>query len=1040
MSVGLKIHTLGRLEITLDGEKLPKLASRKANALLVYLACTAQPQPRENLGTLLWDDRSTRQSLSNLSVLLCSLNKHLAEFLDADRQTIGVRPKTNLWMDATHFEQQMAEALALKKKSLGLGPENVSQLEAALDIYQGDFLDGFHIRGARGFEEWVTLERERLQHLAFGALSELVAYRLQTGDYHDGIKYANRLLSLDPFREKTHRHLMLLWARLGQRGKAIEQYQDCKRVLAEELGIAPSSSTVNLYERIRNADATRFDLPRQTTAFIGRAEELASISERLSNPECRLLTLLGPGGIGKTRLALQAAAANRHLFLNGVAFTSLESISDPEAVAPTIMEALDFPFFGNESYSEQLIRHLTDQEILLVLDNFEHLLPAAGLLNQILRQTENVKILTTSRQRLNMLTEWLVEVRGLRYPEQDQEEGRPSDAAMLFAKSAQRVKEGFALNSKNLPHVNHVCQAVDGSPLGIELAASWIRKLDLENIAAETGRELDFLEAPLRDLPDRHRSLRAVFDHAWKMLDPEEKDIFLRLSVFRGTFSRKAAQDVTFASLHTLSTLVDKSLLQNQDGRYRIHGLLRQYAAEKLQSNPQEKNRLEEQFMIFYTDFLDHQSQLIESREHKEALRSISQDFENIRLAWKLAVSKQNFQVLETTIPRLFQFLRIQSRFQEGVEITTSALENWPEEQKGSLLFGKIKARQGAFLQFIGKPAAEESLRQALQIAIQHDDPDEQVFCLAMLSNILRRQGDWEQVEQLANQTLQIAEKRQNFWGMTQAYFMLGQTILADGKIEAAAEYFELGVTISRKGKSPRLPILVLNSLGDTSAYQGDYERARALFKECLLLSRQFGDRYREALQLNNLGTLCHDQGDLEKAVRYFQDSLKICREIGDVTGQIFALCNLAETAIIQKNTIIAYAFSERSLKLAQNTNNQFMMAVNLRNLGEVEMMTGGHDQAEKHLEAALQISHRTQDTPQSLTILLRLAKLYLHRNEPERAKPLLQLVVSQQASERPMVKKATRLLADFYDSDEAISPPPLDEMIEEVLKIQNST
>lgn len=1034
MSIKLEINALGGLKITLDGEKLPKLASRKADALLVYLACTGQSHSREKLGTLLWDDRSTRQSLSNLSVLLWSLNKHLAKFLDADRQTIGVRPKINLWVDVTHFEQKIAEALALKKMSPGLGPESVTQLEAALAIYRGDFLDGFQLREARGFEEWVTLERERLQHLAFGALSDLVAYRLQTGEYHDGIKYANRLLSLDPFREKTHRHLMLLWARLGQREKAIEQYQACKGVLAEELGIAPSSATVNLYQRIRNADAPSFDLPRQTTPFIGRAEELASISERLSNPECRLLTLLGPGGIGKTRLALQAAAANRHLFLNGVAFISLESISDPEMVAPAIMEAHDFPFFGSESYSEQLIRHLTDQEILLVLDNFEHLLPATRLLDQILRQTENVKILTTSRQRLNMLTEWLVEVRGLHYPEQEQEEGTTSEAATLFAKSAQRVKEDFALNSKNLPHVNLVCQAVDGSPLGIELAASWIRKLDLEEIATETSRELDFLEAPLRDLPDRHRSLRAVFDHAWKMLDSEEKGIFPRLSVFRGTFSRKAAQEIASSSIHTLSTLVDKSLLQNQDGRYRIHGLLRQYAAEKLQANPQERNRLEERFMIFYTDLLDHQSQLIESAQHKKALRQFGQDFENIRLAWKLAASKQTFQVLEQTLPGLFQFLRIQSRFQEGLEITTSALENWPEIQKGSLLFGKIKGRQGAFLQFIGEPAAEESLRQALQIAIQHDDQDEQVFCLAMLSNILRRQGDWEQVEQLANQTLEIAEKRQNFWGMTQAYFMLGQIVLADGKIEAAAEYFEKGVTISRKGKSPRLPILVLNSLGDTSAYQGDYERAKALFKECLALSRQFGDRYREALQLNNLGTLCHDQGDLEEAIRYFQDSLKICRQIGDVTGQMYALCNLGETAILQQNSIAAYAFNKRGLALAQKINHQYMMAVSLRNLGEVDTMTGDYDQAVKHLEAALHISQATKDAPQSLTILLRMAELYLHRNEPDRAKPLLQLIVSQQASERPLVKKATQLLADFYDSDEAISPPPLDEMIEEVL------
>jgi histidinol phosphatase-like PHP family hydrolase len=313
-----------------------------------------------------------------------------------------------------------------------------------------------------------------------------------------------------------------------------------------------------------------------------------------------------------------------------------------------------------------------------------------------------------------------------------------------------------------------------------------MQELAPREIAAEIERKLDFLEVPLRVIPRRHHSLRAVFDRSWAILDPREKKIFHRLSIFRGTFSLEAAQEIASASLHVISALVDKSLVQDQGGRYRLHGLLRQYAAEKLEAATQEKKTLEEKFAAFYTGFLNRQTPLIESAQHNETMQRITRDFENIRLAWQLAASRRDYEMLDGALDGLFKFLRIRSWLLEGIELLANTLENWDEAQKCTRLYFKMLARQGALMQFTGEPAAADLIRQGLESANRYGDRGEQIFCLVMLTNALRRQGDWGQVELLAKHTLEISEQTGNTWGIVHAYFFLGNMILNRGEIEAA--------------------------------------------------------------------------------------------------------------------------------------------------------------------------------------------------------------------------------------------------------------
>ena len=296
----------------------------------------------------------------------------------------------------------------------------------------------------------------------------------------------------------------------------------------------------------------RVNLPTPATALVGRAAELAELERLLSDPDCRLLTVSGPGGIGKTRLAIEATARQAAGFADGAAFVALAPVAAPDLIAPAIADALGFSFYGQANPSGQLIDFLQEKSLLLLLDNFEHLVDGADFLVELLQRAPQVKLIVTSRERLNLQGEWVIELQGLPLPRNadgwkngEQLVGFDDSAAVaLFLQTARRSYAGFTLAPADRAAVARICRLVEGMPLGIELAAAWVRVLPLGEIADEIARTLDFLAASARDLPARHRSLRAVFEHSWNLLTDDERIVMRRLSVFRGGFSRAAAAAV----------------------------------------------------------------------------------------------------------------------------------------------------------------------------------------------------------------------------------------------------------------------------------------------------------------------------------------------------------------------------------------------------------------------------------------------------------------------------------------------------------------
>lgn len=612
----LSLSLLGSCQATLDGRPIAGFESDRVRALLAYLAVEAgRPHRRDKLVGLLWPDWPEPSASTNLRNALSNLRKAIGDreatfpVLLVDRETIQFNPAGDAWVDVLAFQ------------TLTVPQQPAERLSEGSTLYRGPFLEGFGLKDSAAFEEWVTATREQLERRCLAALAQLAEQFEGAGDPAKACEVAWRALDLAPWQEESHRRLMRLLALSGQRSAAPAQFETCRSVLKRELGVEPAAETTRLYEQIRDgamesgragervsrstSDSPPLahspvpllsHLPTWLTPFVGRRGLVAEGRRQLLAPDCRLLTLVGPGGSGKTRLAVEAASDLVSAFPQGVHFVPLAAVQAPDSIVPAIGQALGFTFREREDPRQQLLGFLRAKTLLLILDNCEHLLnhvdapsanSATAIICDIVQTAPGVKLLVTSRASLNIEGEQLLPVGGMGLPKGARtslSEALESGAVQLFVQAAQRGQPAFRLTDENLAHVLAICQWVDGLPLGIVLAAAWLRLLSPAEVVAELeGQGLDFLESDRTDAPERQRSLRAAFDYSWRLLSAREREVLAGLSVFRGGTTYIAAYEVTGATLCDLLSLANSSLLERTPGgRYVLHELLRQYAEEQL--------------------------------------------------------------------------------------------------------------------------------------------------------------------------------------------------------------------------------------------------------------------------------------------------------------------------------------------------------------------------------------------------------------------------------------------------------------------------
>ena len=896
----LQLSLLGKLQISRDHTVVTGFVSTKVQALLCYLAVTARPHDRQTLAGLLWGEMAETEAKANLRTALFNLRKMVGSHLIVTRQTVTFDQASPHTLDVADFQTALAAAGLLDQEpspaalSSATGPILLPPLRQAAELYRGDFLEGFSVRDAPAFEEWLLGQQERLRLLASQTLYTLAVQHTARGEYAAGIDYTTRLLTLEPWHEEGQRQMMTLLIRSGQRSAALAQYETCRRILAEELGVEPAAETTALYKRLKAAGTpSPHNLPPQTTPFIGRQPELAHIADRLDNPNCRLLSLIGQGGVGKTRLAVQAAATQvaQSGFQDGVFLINLAAVNSVELFLTHLaaaLTALNLPAGDPAALKPQLLAHLEAKEILLLLDNFEQLLgqatAAVDLLPELLRAAPRLKLLVTSRERLNLREEWALDVAGLNYPastagpeaEAVDNEGpfEGYSAVALFVQQAQQVQAGFTLSEADWPAVARICRLVEGAPLGLELAASWLPLYTCPEIAAEIERNLDFLTTSRRNVPERHRSLRAVFEHSWALLSPPEQAIFRQLSVFRGGFEREAALQVSQASPVSLAGLLTKSLLRHTTpGRYEIHELLRQYAAEKLAQTPVEQQAVQTRHARYYANFLRQWRQQFERDKSSAALAKLNAETDNLRLGWQRAIESEQ---AEAEINQYWYFGAIEpagSLFGPNLAWLRPPDPGWDQglERHGQ---GLLAYRQGHY------PTAKQYLLESLALLQTADDALYIARSKAVLGMLAYDLGDNAEAEQLLQESLVVlkaqGEHRYRSYGL--AY--LGRVTPSLGRpVEVEAALRE-SLAISREVEDHWAIAHTLKNLGamlDLTAQTVETRReAQALLEESLVLCRDNGDPWSIAAALVALGQVHQHLADDQAATRCYREALAL--------------------------------------------------------------------------------------------------------------------------------------------------------------------
>lgn len=735
----------------------------------------------------------------------------------------------------------------------------------------------------------------------------------------------------------------------------------------------------------------RTNLPVLPTPLIGREREVQELVQLLRDPRCRLLTLVGPGGIGKTRLAIEAASQVQDVFADGVYFIPLAAINTTRFVVPVIADGIGFGFqgAGPTDPKQQLFSYLREKQVLLLMDNFEQLLTELGAeaLAELLADASHVKLLATSREPLDLQEEWVFGVQGLPIPESQYAEGTAENTSVeLFVQRARRAHVGFNATPGDYPAIVRICRLVGGMPLAIELAAAWVRTLTCDEIAQEIERGLDFLSAPTRDLPARHRSMRAVFDQSWRLLMEEERGVLLRLSVFEGGFRRKAAEAVAVATLPVLSTLVTKSLIRRSGGgRYDLHELVHQFAAEHLTEHSEEQTATLARHGEHYLMYFSQADGGLRSSAQLEALAELTLEMDNFRKAWDWAIANRRFALIEQTLRVFWLLYDTRGWFQDGQDMLGRAIEALETRHKQLPI---VRTEQVALAHLLSVRSwlayrlgqygqAQAMLERSLDLLTPLQESRVLVESIHFLGQVMEVTGNYARALELYSNGLDMAQAIGDRWYraafLTNLYGLIAN---ADMMVKPANTHQQLQSVVDdwRAIGDPRFIAFGLRILSQSAFAIGRYDEARAALEESVALNSLIGDRWGLGSSYRGLGLIAQAKGEQDQAVDMFQKGVDTFTKLGG----------------------------------------SWWLARVLAEMGRSILALGDAVEAERVWRESLRIAAEISGTPVALEVLADVASLDAERGDKERALALLSMVLNHPASFQETKNRAARLRAEL--------------------------
>lgn len=943
------------------GDKEVFLGSNRPALLFSYLAYQGEWVSRDELVLLFWPEKREAQARKSLRTLLYKAKQEpYAAGLESKGNQLRWLAKT----DVAQFQENIAAA----------------HWQEAVGLYEGTFLEHYKAGESTSFEDWLEQTRDELSAAWRGAVLQISA-QAKGPDLLRALDLLQAVLRYDFLAEDVIQSYMRIQALAGQTTAALKTFDSFKQALKTELELEPLTATYELAALIRDGklaepastltvqSQTR-PMPQPLSPFIGRTLELLELKTLLEDPQHRLITLLGPGGMGKTRLALQLLLDQQEHFRDSIAFVSLASLRHASDIPDAVASSLALELSGGSSVEAEVLGYIKKKHLLLLFDSFEHLPEGATFVTQVLEQAPDCKLLVTSRALLGIGNEVIYDVNGLTLPtSQDDSNIEAYDAVQLFLRTARRVRSDFSLSKADYPALFELCQSLAGMPLALELAANWVRLFNLPKLLKEIQQDLDLLETTGLEVSERHQSLRKVFDYSWHRLSPDEQRGLAALSIFRGGFRQEAARTIVMLSNRTLLQLVNKSFVKiSTAGRFFVLEVIRQFAEEALEAG----HNYQQEHSKYYLNQLLELKQTLNGPKAGESLGLLEQDLENLRQAWQWALHHGQFDLCLAVVEPLRDFLMAKARVQEGISFFEQALRLVKNNHEAEFI-ASVHLQLAYFFRRLdhyeaARTHAESGLEKIGNLAgFQYL----RVKILCELAHIHTRVGDFHTGQDFAEKALDLAEK------------------LEDAELLAGC----------------RLRLALVKT------YLGYFEEAKKLYEVVLLYQRQQHRNIALLRTLSDLGRLLIDIKQPLEARGLFLEGLELAQSQNLPYELGFMWEGLSQCSYLLGNYEKAREQAELALLHSEEVADTIGIAVQCTNLAKIQLALDHYGQAKVYLKRALEISWNKQETPEILKVLLVWSHIFIKEQEFDLAAAMLFQVSQNSGAEYVHKQDALSLL-----------------------------
>lgn len=968
---------LGGFSICVNGQEIPDLSTIKAKALLAYILVEgSKPLSRSVLAALFWPDVPEQTALHNLRQALVLINKVIqqppngVEIFETSREWISLKQETRLEIDARDFTKRL-ESLFAKVNGPPERGFPIHFLNRTLEQFKGEFLAFFSLPDSDQFDYWLTLMRESINKLAIHGFSWKQQYHENRCEWNSAYLMAQNILKLAPWDEQVHARAIRCLLELGQTSTAIAHYQSTINYLKRELGIEPGRALETVKRQIEDHQAnlhptgprtTSFaQFPHFSTPFIGRTHEIEVIESWISDPFCNIITLTGPGGSGKTRLAIQLAELQTSLFTDGVFFVSLVGCQTQPQISASVLRSLrTTPEQGRDAF-EELAAWAANRQALLILDNVENTEETANFAAQLSELAPRLVLLFTAYARLNLLGEKVFALAGL--PLSNQEDtNNQSEAVQLYLSHLQSESLPEYHSADFLENVDRICTLVEGFPLAIALAAGQTRCMPTTELLAEIQHNMDVLQSPSVNYPERQRSIQASFENSWNHLSKEKQRSLSLLTGFNSPFTSVAAEAIFKITAPDLRDLAGESLLTWDAGeRYRFHRTIFQYAREKAHFSEEELEKIKREYRSWFLHRLEQLNALRELEQTSVKLQTIEIELADLIRATHLFITTAEWEQAKIMMRGLYRYFEDRGLFRDGSEQFAELIDLCVSHPDGLECLVLASSKRA----LLSLRAGENDLAAALidtafTAAQKHSLRSELAFCYNVRAAHALALGSAANAEGFACQALELAQQIEDEEEVCHAYYNIGHARINKGDVSLGFEALTKCKLLCEQLKDWRRLSKALNSLADIACYRSDLDLALDYFTQALTIAQKIGNQYSEALITNNIGTVYMELCDYEQAKKYLNQSILLCQAIFDREGEAVALSNLGEIALNKGDLHECIRVCKKSLEISLAAGSNWGEMSARVNLAQALIKLGELPMASQHIRPLLQLSLQT--------------------------------------------------------------------------------